>query len=228
RDAVPRRPRRLARRAAARDARTRRAGRARARRGAAALARAAGAAGRRPTGAARGPPAIAHPAGPRRPAMTRPPVVLLRLAALALAATALARPLPPQAPATQDPKPAEKPAPDWPPLSSENAARVKSLVSRLDDPELADAAEAELVALGPAAAPPLIAQLGRRRPTAPETLLRILERIVTPEYAARVAEKAKSKAVAVRQWAVGTLALLHDPRWKDLLTKASGDEDPLV
>ena len=100
------------------------------------------------------------------------------------------------------------------------------LVRQLDaeEPAAVDAAAADLAGLGAGVAPYLLTRLADRKPTAPARIRAILHEVVAPAHAPLVAEKATSKSPLVREWVVEFLALQHDPRWREQLTKAAKDK----
>lgn len=125
--------------------------------------------------------------------------------------------------AAQEPPPPEPdvPPPTWPELTGSETEHAKVLVHQLaaEEPEEAQAAEAELTTLGAGVAPYLLARLGDRRPESTAALRRVLHRVVEPVYAPLVAEKADSRSALVREWSLEFLALQHDPRWRKVFEK---------
>ncbi len=120
--------------------------------------------------------------------------------------------------------------PTWPEMSSKETEAAKLALRRLgdDDEEVADAAEAELIDLGPALAPMLLSRLADRRPQHEDVLARVLHRIVPATHAPLIADKATSKAVPVRAFAVEYLAGLGDAAYRPVFEKARKDKDESV
>jgi hypothetical protein len=146
---------------------------------------------------------------------------LLPLAALAASCLANANVQAQDQPA----KPAAKAA--WPKLDRLQADRVEQLLQnfKLDNPELHEKSLDELVALGPGAAPLLIARLSDAKSNLNAKISSVLDQVTAKEHADLIAEETKAKVAARRRWSVGRLVEVRADDMAALYGKALTDKD---
>jgi len=143
------------------------------------------------------------------------PLALLRLVTLAVLGVATI--------AAQDP-----PKPKWPRLDETESARARVLLEQLtgDDEDAASAAGDELAALGAGIAPLTIVKLrGVPSTRQAETVSRLLDDVVTAEYAPLVEEHARDREATVRRWSIGWIARHPDESNRKTLERATSDKD---
>ncbi len=105
-------------------------------------------------------------------------------------------------------------ASDWPAIPADKAATVKTDIERLrkaGTPEMAEQADAALVAAGAMVAPGLIAAMGKERNV--EARLRIeavLDRVTAAEHTRLLAPCFADKSRDVRTWALARCAAFPD------------------
>jgi hypothetical protein len=134
-------------------------------------------------------------------------------------------------------KPADKPAapaaadkPAWPKLKQLDADRVPQLLAnfKLDNKELHAKSVEELVALGPGAAPLLLARLSDVPNTLNPWLVQALDRVTTLEHTPLIAAEAGHKLLSRRKWSIIRLTDLGATDVAATYTKALADKDEEV
>ncbi len=128
--------------------------------------------------------------------------------------------------------PAQSPPPDaapsWPPLPQAQRERLDQLCTSLRravKPEQVERAEAELIALGAAAAPLLIDKLSDYRQNINASLAKALDAVTAREHAPLLAASAGDRRAAVRAWVLRRLTAFHAAELAPVFRAARRDRD---